>query len=119
MTTPRYRRSAFAMYFEASPFRPLSWRWDLGHHLLAEDILPYGRVYDVYVQVAWHAARVKANSEPVPIQLIPVFELKKIYDDNGPQRWELEARTLARDDVSVIADKCSMESRMVLGYQHL
>ncbi len=84
-------------YLRSTPFRPPTWRWDCGHRLVELGIPPVKSWYDWWVRTARYIAQTRADGQPDPAQLAPMLDAEKIYAEDRALRWELEARTLARN----------------------
>src|SRR5688500_1839968 len=86
-------------YLHSMPHRPPEWRWLCGHRLVELGVPPVKSWYDWWTRTARYIAQARADGKPDPVQLAPMFEAEQIYDEDGPLRWEIEARTLAREPI--------------------
>jgi hypothetical protein len=75
--------------------------------------------YDWWTRTARYIVQLRADGKPDPVQLAAILDAERIYDDDGPVRWEVEARTLARESNRSISTKCGLSPDRVRAYQQL
>ncbi len=110
-------------YQKASPWRHPAWRWERAERLrekkqkyndatddaLTREALRFARVWDY----GKRHGRLSELTERAPNMLVA----HEVYREDGPTKWLLEARLLARQTFKEIGRAMSMSTRAVAWYQ--
>ena len=100
------------------PFRPPWWRYDLAVKIARGEKRQRRRLDPVVKAVvdllrAGERTTARRGTDEHDAELAAALRL---HEEDGPQRWEVEARILARQADQEIADRCGLSNSMVALY---
>lgn len=119
MTLPYKKFPIRPSYLRTMPNRPPEWRWLVGHRMVELNVPPVKNWFDGWTRAARNLAQSRADGEPDPQQMPSTLAAERIFKENGPTRWEIEARTLAQEPANSIAAKCGLTTHRIRAYQQL
>ena len=116
---PKKNPRALLHYQRRHPLRPVDWRRRRAVRLVRDDRWPVAGADDPWTIAAYQyatARRCRTGIYRFSRGMIDLHEAHRLAKLDSPLCWELEARILAREDISVVADKTGIAADTIRAY---